>query len=246
MSESNTLIIIPARLGATRLPNKPLADINGTPMIIHVMKRAQAANLGPVLVACGDQEIADVVHQHNGQAVLTDPNLSTGTDRVEAAATLFDPAKKYDKVINVQGDLPNLNPLHLVRLQKLMSSSHYDITTLVAPTRTLEEEASPHVVKAILSCPPGSDEGRALYFSRLPLRCGGGHMYHHIGVYGFCRSVLHRFVTLPPSPLEQQERLEQLRALEDGCTIGAAIVDIPPHGVDTEADLMYVRELMKI
>lgn len=239
-----TITLIPARLAATRFPNKPLVEILGKPMIVHVMERAMEADIGPVIVACGDREIADAIQTFGGTAVMTDPDLPSGTDRIAAALDIFDPDQKYVNVINLQGDLPNLPPVYLTLLDELLQQHAYDMVTLVAPTQSKEEENSPNVVKAVISCAPHENIGRALYFSRLPLRSANNVMYHHIGLYGFKRNQLNTFISLPSSPLERQERLEQLRALEHGMTIGVGIVDHPPHGVDAPEDLEKVRTMM--
>lgn len=238
------LIVVPARMKATRLPDKPLALINGEPMIVHVWRRAVAANAGPVIVAAGDQEIADAVAKAGGTAVMTDPDLPSGSDRVHAAAEIHDPAGKFDVVVNVQGDLPTLEPKLVAASVTPLADPVIDIATVVAKI-TLEEELSDNaVVKAAVSFPPGGVTGPALYFSRNLIPSGPGDHYHHIGIYAFRRAALRRFVTLKPTILEVRERLEQLRAIENGMRMAAALVDTIPLGVDTPADLERARRLL--
>lgn len=243
MPHSDTVIIIPARLASTRLPDKPLADINGKPMIVHVMERAKAAHLGQVIVACAEQEIADAVEKAGGKAVLTDPGHPSGTDRIYEALTLFDPDKHYKKVINVQGDLPTLEPHILQDALALMENPAVDIATLVATIKEEPERTNPNVVKAVIAFEPGEKRGRALYFTRATAPYNDGDHYHHIGLYVYRRAAIETFVALPPSPLEQREKLEQLRALEHGMRIDVAVVDTVPLGVDTPEDLEKVRRM---
>lgn len=237
------IIVIPARMAATRLPQKPLALIAGKPMIEHVWRRAIAAAIGPVLVAAGDREIVDVITKAGGQALLTDPKLESGSDRVFAAVQAFDPKGEYDAVINLQGDLPALDPAILARSLEPLADTDVAIGTLAAPL-SAHEETDPNVVKAVIGMAPGARLGRALYFSRALVPSGDGPRWHHIGIYAFRRSALARFVTLPPTALERRERLEQLRAMEAGMRIDVAIVDTVPLGVDTPADLERIRALM--
>ncbi len=248
-SHLNPIIIIPARMESSRLPGKPLADIAGKPMIVHVLERAQSANLGPVYVACCDTEIADVVGAVGGQAVLTDPDLPSGTDRIRAALDLIDSPGDFDCVINVQGDLPTLDPAILAAgMAVLNQQPDCDIATLVVRTESEREIKDPNVVKAVLSPHndhQDTDQGRALYFSRSAVPWGDGPVYHHIGIYFYRRAALERFCDLPPSPLERRERLEQLRALEAGMRIDAAIVDAAPDGVDTPEDLARARAMIE-
>ena len=237
----NPIIIIPARLAATRLPGKPLADIGGLPMIIHVLRAAVAASVGPVAVACGDVAIADAVRAEGGNAVMTDPGLPSGSDRVWGAAQLLDPGRNHDVVINLQGDLPTLPPDFLLKVLLPLADPSIDIATLVAPVRSAEEAASPSVVKAVCGFAPDAVTAPALYFSRLAVPGGEGPLWHHVGIYAFRRTALARFVGLAPSPLEKREKLEQLRALEAGMRIGVARVDHAPFGVDTAEDLLRAR-----
>jgi 3-deoxy-manno-octulosonate cytidylyltransferase (CMP-KDO synthetase) len=230
------LILIPARLAAERLPGKPLADIGGVPMIVRVLRQAEAAGAGPVAVAAGDREIVEAVEAAGGRAVLTDPALPSGTDRVKAAADLLDPARAHDTVINLQGDMPFVDPAAVALCAGVLRDHpEADIATLVAREGSPEERTDPAVVKAVLT-----EAGKALYFTRSVLY-GEGPVWHHLGIYGYRRDALDRFVAAPPSPLERREKLEQLRALEMGLTIWAAVIDSAPVSVDTPADLERAR-----
>jgi 3-deoxy-manno-octulosonate cytidylyltransferase (CMP-KDO synthetase) len=237
----NPIVLIPARLAATRLPGKPLADIAGLPMIVRVLRQAQAAAIGPVAVAAGDAEIVQAVEAAGGRAVLTDPILPSGSDRILAALNLIDPGRRHDVVINLQGDIPFADP-SLVRLCAglLEDQATCDISTVVVAKSSPEELASPDVVKAVLSFGPGAKAGRALYFTRSSLY-GEGPVWHHIGVYGYRRAALERFTAAPPSALERREKLEQLRALELGLSIWAAVADQEPIQVDSPGDLARAR-----
>jgi 3-deoxy-manno-octulosonate cytidylyltransferase (CMP-KDO synthetase) len=241
----NPIFVIPARLGATRLPRKPLADIGGEPMIVQVWRRAIAAQAGPVVVACGEREIATVIEAVGGTAVLTRPDHPSGSDRVHEAAMLVDPARKHDVVVNVQGDMPLLDPAALHAVLRPLADPEIDIATVAALIRHAAELEDESVVKIAAGFAPGAASARALYFSRRLIPSGEGPHYHHIGLYAFRRAALERFVTLPPSLLELRERLEQLRALEAGMCVAVALVDSVPFGVDTPADLERARELMK-
>lgn len=234
------ILLIPARLGSTRLPNKVLADIGGKPMIAHVLARALQAGLGPVAVACGEAEIAAQVRAHGGHAVITNPDLPSGSDRIFAALEQLDPSAQYDVVINLQGDLPGIDPSYLHAVLTPLAQG-YEIGTLVAPITTGEEAQAPSVVKC--ACAFGTNKvAPALYFSRNIVPSGEGPLWHHIGIYAYRRTALARFVQLAPSPLEQREKLEQLRALEAGLRIGVARVAHAPFGVDTPADLERARK----
>jgi 3-deoxy-manno-octulosonate cytidylyltransferase (CMP-KDO synthetase) len=235
------IVIIPARLAATRLPGKPLADISGTPMIVHVLRRAEAAGIGRVVVACGDAAIADAVHAAGGTAVMTDPALPSGSDRVWAALLALDPDGAHDVVVNLQGDLPTLPPGLLHTVLTPLGDLGVDIATLVAPVTSDEEAAAPSVVKAACAFANGAKTAPALYFSRAAVPSGAGPLWHHIGIYAYRRAALGRFVALPPSPLELREKLEQLRALEGGLRIAVARVAAAPFGVDTPDDLARAR-----
>jgi 3-deoxy-manno-octulosonate cytidylyltransferase (CMP-KDO synthetase) len=229
-----SIVLIPARLASTRLPNKPLADIGGKPMIVRVMERALAADIGPVVVAAAEAEIVDAVRAAGGDAVLTDPNLPSGSDRIMQALEQCDPLNVYDTVVNVQGDLPTIDPLTIRDTVEALEDA--DIATPVVEITRDDERTNPNVVKAIFGA-----NRRALYFTRATAPTGDGPLYHHIGLYVYRRPALKRFVRLPPGVLEQRERLEQLRALEDGMQINVAIVDTVPLGVDTPADLERAR-----
>jgi len=237
------IILIPARLGSTRLPGKVLADIAGLPMIVHVLRRAQEAELGPVAVACGEAEVAEAVERAGGIAVLTDADLPSGSDRIHAALQSLDPAGRHDVVINLQGDLPAIDPSYLAKVLRPLELG-YDIGTLVAPVVSAEEALSPSVVKCVCAFPEGVEVAPALYFSRNAVPGGEGPLWHHIGIYAYRREALGQFVSLPPSALEQREKLEQLRALEAGMRIGAVRVPGAPFGVDTPADLEHARRLL--
>jgi 3-deoxy-manno-octulosonate cytidylyltransferase (CMP-KDO synthetase) len=233
-----TMVVIPARLSATRLPHKPLADICGKPMIVHVWEKAVAAGVGPVIVACGDQEIVNVIQSVGGEGVLTDPALPTGTDRIKSAMDLYDPSGSYTHVINVQGDLPTLDPSLVSHVLEPFKDSSVDMATLAAPISDSRELTDSNVVKIALSIREYESIGRALYFSRNLLPSGEGFHYHHIGLYAYTRECLNRFVDLPVNPLETRERLEQLRALAHGIRIDVKVVETQaPFGVDTQADL---------
>ena len=239
----NPIVLIPARLGSTRLPGKVLADIGGQPMIAHVLKRAQEAGLGPVAVACCEVEVAEAVETFGGIAVLTAPELASGSDRIFAALQILDAAKKHDVIVNLQGDLPSIDPSYLATVLKPLTLG-YDIGTLAAPITSAAERDAPSVVKCACAFGDGTEIAPALYFSRSLVPSGEGPFWHHIGIYAYRRAALERFVSLPPSPLEQREKLEQLRALEAGLRIGAARVAQAPFGVDTSEDLERAREAL--
>lgn len=239
------LIIIPARLASTRLPGKPLADIAGRAMILRVLDAALAADAGPVAVAAADQEICDIVTQAGGRAVLTDPNLPSGSDRVWQAAQTLDPEGQHDVIINLQGDLPTFSPDNLRAVLRVMPDQSFDIGTLVAPVLSLEEKEASSVVKVACHFEANTPCAPALYFSRAAIPWGEGALWHHVGVYGWRRRALERFVSLPESGLERREKLEQLRALEAGMRIGCARINTAPFGVDTPADLERARQHFK-
>ncbi|MEK9922490.1 MAG: 3-deoxy-manno-octulosonate cytidylyltransferase [Rhodospirillales bacterium] len=241
MEKHSPIIVIPARMQATRLPGKPLAEINGRPMIAHVIDRAKEADIGPVVVAAAENEIAEAAEQYGAKAVLTDPDLPSGSDRIKAALDSLDKDRNHDIVINVQGDIPTISPLSIRAALTALEEPSVDISTLVAEIKNQEELLNPNVVKAVLAA-----SGRALYFSRALVPTGSGPVYHHIGLYGYRRKALERFVQLQPSPLELRERLEQLRALEDGMVISAAVVDDIPLGVDDRDDLERARVQLKV
>ena len=235
----SALVAIPARMASTRLPGKPLADIAGRPLIVHVLERAVEAGVGPVLVACCEEEVAAAVQAAGGNAAMTEPDLPSGSDRIRAALDAFDPGRQYDRVVNLQGDLPTVPPGDIRAALSLLDDPEVDIGTVAAWILREEERTNPNVVKAVF----GAD-GRALYFTRATAPTGPGPLFHHIGLYAWRRAALERFTELPPSPLEQREKLEQLRALEAGMRIAVAVVDSVPLGVDTPADLARARELL--
>lgn len=238
------LVVIPARMASTRLPGKPLADIAGAPMIVQVWRRAMEAAVGPVLVACAEAEIAEAITAAGGQAVLTDPDLPSGSDRVWQAVLRFDPQARHDVIVNVQGDLPTLDPALVRAALEPLADPAVDLATLVAAITETEERGNPNVVKAVTGLATDGRQARALYFTRATAPWGDGPLWHHIGLYAYRRSALERFVSLPPSPLEQREKLEQLRALENGMRIDCVRVDTVPLGVDTPADLEKARQIL--
>jgi 3-deoxy-manno-octulosonate cytidylyltransferase (CMP-KDO synthetase) len=242
--KQQALVVIPARLASVRMPKKPLADIHGQAMIVHVWRRAIEADIGPVLVACAEQEIVDVIEAAGGQAVLTDPAHPSGSDRVWEAVQSADPDGHYDVIVNLQGDLPTMEPGQIRLTLELLAEREVDMSTLAAEITEDYERQEPSVVKAVISLPPGSRQGRGLYFTRVAAPSGPGPLYHHIGIYGYRRAALARFIALPPGHLEQRERLEQLRALEAGMRIQVGLVDRVPFGVDTPADLDRARRAL--
>lgn len=238
--------MIPARLRSTRLPDKPLAEIGGVPMIVHVWRRGIEADVGPVVVACAEAEIAEAVRAHGGEAVVTDPELPSGSDRIAAALRTLDPERRFERVVNLQGDLPTLGAEAIRAVLRPLDEMAVPMGTLAAATEDPDEKRDPNVVKAVLSfqdCPAGL--ARALYFTRATAPSGEGPVWHHIGIYAFARHTLERMTALPPSQLERRERLEQLRALEAGIGIGVALVDTVPLGVDTPDDLAKAREMLQ-
>jgi 3-deoxy-manno-octulosonate cytidylyltransferase (CMP-KDO synthetase) len=238
------ILLIPARMASMRLPDKPLADIAGIPMIVRVWRQAMAAGLGPVVVAAGEAAIVTAVEAAGGRAILTDPALPSGSDRIWAALGLIDPGGKHDVVINLQGDLPALDPAQLTTVAAALEKSGADIATLAAAIDNDADRDNPAVVKAVVAWDADGALGRALYFTRLPAPGGDGTLWHHVGLYAFRREALESFVALPPSPLEKREKLEQLRALEAGMTIAVARVDTAPLSVDTPQDLERARTLL--
>ena len=244
---SRCIIIIPARMEATRLPGKPLADIHGKPMIVRVWEQAMAAEIGRVVVATDAEEVLTAVRDAGGEGQMTRVDHQSGSDRAFEALSRIDPELDADFVINLQGDLPTLEPKFIRNCVALFDNPNVDIATLAAEISSDEEKTSPNVVKVI-----GSDVGakrpgilRALYFTRATAPANEGPLYHHIGIYGYRRSALERFVSLPPSPLEKREKLEQLRAIEHGMRIEVAVVDAVPIGVDTPADLEKARAILR-
>jgi 3-deoxy-manno-octulosonate cytidylyltransferase (CMP-KDO synthetase) len=234
------VILIPARMESTRLPGKPLADICGKPMIVQVWLRAVASGLGPVVVATDSVAVQGAVEAAGGTVVMTRAEHTTGSDRIAEALVIFDPDRKFDCVINVQGDLPTIDP-HIIRaVAEPLNDSEVDIATLACEITQAHERTDENVVKAV-GTPVGKNRLRALYFTRATAPSGKGPLYHHIGLYGFKRVALERFVSLPPSYLEKRERLEQLRALENNMRIDIALVDTVPLGVDTADQLKRAR-----
>jgi 3-deoxy-manno-octulosonate cytidylyltransferase (CMP-KDO synthetase) len=237
----NPIVLIPARMAATRLPGKPLADIAGVAMIVRVLRQAEAAGAGPVAVAAGDAEIVAAVRAAGGRAVLTDPALPSGSDRILAALAELDPEGRHDLVVNLQGDMPFVEPSVLACCVALLAREPgCDIATVVAAESSAADRTNPDVVKAVLALQPDGRSGRALYFTRSTLY-GEGPVWRHVGIYGYRRAALERFNAAPPSPLELREKLEQLRALELGLSIWAAVAGAAPISVDTPADLEQAR-----
>jgi len=240
----NPIIVIPARMRSTRLPDKPLALIAGEPMIVHVWRRAVRSGAGAVAVACAEPAIAAAIEAAGGRAVLTQPDHPSGSDRIFEALAILDPARRHDVVVNVQGDLPLIDPAAITASLAPLADPGVDIATLAATIGDPADLAAASVVKVAAAFAPGARIARALYFSRLPVPWGEGPHYHHIGLYAYRREALERFVALPPAGLERRESLEQLRALEAGMRIDVALVDTIPLGVDTPADLARVRALV--
>lgn len=238
------LVLVPARLASVRLPGKPLAPIAGVPMIVQVWRRAIEAEAGDVVVACAEEEIAQAVRAAGGRAVLTDPALASGTDRIFAALQEVDPERRYQRIVNLQGDMPTLDPAALHQSLEPLDALGADIATLVNETDDPADIANPNVVKAVVAWRTPR-LGRALYFTRASAPGGAGPVWHHIGLYAFRREALDRFAALQPSPLERREKLEQLRALEADMTIGVRLVDAVPFGVDTPADLERARAVLE-
>jgi 3-deoxy-manno-octulosonate cytidylyltransferase (CMP-KDO synthetase) len=237
---SKALIVIPARMQASRLPGKPLADIAGVPMIVHVWRRAMAAELGRVVVATDTEEIIAAVRKAGGEAIMTRPDHASGSDRVFEAVNKVDPEGDQEFIVNLQGDLPTLEPRLVRACLAPLATKGVHIATLACQITESEEKTNPNVVKVVGS-PVGPTRLRALYFTRATAPSGDGPLYHHIGIYAYRRNALDRFVSLRPSTLERRERLEQLRAIEDGMRIDVELVDTVPLGVDTPADLERAR-----
>ncbi len=238
------LVVIPARLASTRLPMKPLAEIAGAPMIVQVWRRAMEAGIGRVLVAADSAAIAEAIHAEGGEALLTEPGLPSGSDRICAALGRFDPDRRFDVIVNLQGDLPTIEPASVRASLLPLQDEKVDIATLAALISREEERNDPNVVKAV-GAKLGPNRMRALYFTRATAPWGEGDLYHHIGLYAYRRAALERFVALPPSALERREKLEQLRALEAGMRIDVEIVETVPLGVDTAHDLERARKILE-
>src|SRR4051812_10250807 len=239
----NPVVVIPARMASTRLPGKALAEIAGEPMIVRVWRQAMLADVGPVIVAAAERAIAEAVEQAGGQAVLTAPDLPSGSDRVFAALELVDPRAVHDVVVNLQGDLPAVDPAYIRAVVNVLAPTGADIATLAAEIEDESGYDNPAVVKPIVAWDVTGERGRALYFTRARAPSGEGPLFHHIGIYAYTRDALTRFVKLSPSPLERREKLEQLRALEAGMSIAVARVPAVPLSVDTPADLENARAL---
>jgi len=243
MRSHSAIVVIPARMQASRLPGKPLADIAGEPMIVHVWRRAVAAEVGRVVVATDAVEIRDAIAHAGGEAVMTRTDHASGSDRVFEAVSRADPGGRAEIVVNVQGDLPTLDPGLVQACLVPLAQEEVSVATLAAKITLEEERTNPNVVK-VVGTPVAENVLRALYFTRATAPWGDGPLYHHIGMYAYRREALERFVSLPPSVLETRERLEQLRALEDNMRIDVAIVDTVPLGVDTPADLERARQML--
>jgi 3-deoxy-manno-octulosonate cytidylyltransferase (CMP-KDO synthetase) len=239
----SVLILIPARMASTRLPGKPLADIAGKPMIVHVARRAAESGLGRVVVATDTAAVADAVAAHGFEAVMTRADHQSGSDRIHEALVALDRDRVVDTIVNVQGDLPTIDPATIAASVPPLADPDVDIATLGVEIAREEEKTNPNVVK-IVGSPVSPGRLRALYFTRATAPWGEGPLYHHIGLYAYRRAALERFVSLPPSPLERRERLEQLRALEAGMRIDAAVVAAVPLGVDTPDDLERARQML--
>ncbi len=242
---TRALNIIPARMTSTRLPNKPMADIEGEPMIVHVWRRAHAAEMGRVVVAADAEEICHAVRAAGGEALMTRPDHASGSDRVFEALNRIDPDAEAEIVVNLQGDLPTIDPKLIRECASVLTSKGPDIGTLAAEITEPDERTNPNVVKIVGTPLPQKNRLRALYFTRATAPYGDGPLFHHIGLYAYRRTALERFVSLRASHLETRERLEQLRALEDGMRIDVVVVDTVPLGVDTPADLERARQLIR-
>jgi 3-deoxy-manno-octulosonate cytidylyltransferase (CMP-KDO synthetase) len=240
----NTLVVIPARMQATRLPGKPMVDIAGAPMIVQVWRRAVAANAGRVVVATDAAEVVSAIEAAGGEAVMTRADHASGSDRIFEAVTLVDPEGRADVIVNLQGDLPTLEPHLVTACAGPLLEAGADIATLAAEITEVDERTNPNVVKVVGSPLASRGRLRALYFTRATAPWGDGPLYHHIGIYAYRRTALQRFVSLQPSPLELREKLEQLRALEAGMRIDVTVVETVPLGVDTPADLDRARRLL--
>jgi 3-deoxy-manno-octulosonate cytidylyltransferase (CMP-KDO synthetase) len=240
----NPIVVIPARMASTRLPGKPLADIAGKAMIVRVWEQAVEAGVGPVVVAAAEDEIAAAIRTAGGQAVMTDPDLPSGSDRVFQALNAVDGDAKHDIVVNLQGDLPALDPAYVRAVVETLAATGADIATLAAEIDDDEDRDNPSVVKPVVVWDTTEKRGRALYFTRARAPYGDGPLFHHVGIYAYTRKALSHFVKLSPSTLEKREKLEQLRALEAGMTIAVARVGEVPLSVDTPADLEKARRLI--
>jgi 3-deoxy-manno-octulosonate cytidylyltransferase (CMP-KDO synthetase) len=244
MPEGDVLVLIPARMASSRLPGKALADIAGKPMIVHMLALAETAAIGRVAVATDSREVAAAVEAAGGRAVMTRADHASGSDRIHEAMRSLDPAGRAAIILNLQGDMPTLKPADLRAVLQPLADPAVDIATIATEIRDEAGRTNPHMVKVVGSTvAPG--RLRALYFTRATAPWGEGPLFHHFGLYAYRRAALERFVALPPSPLEQRERLEQLRALEAGMRIDVTIVEAEPLDVNTAADLERVRDLLK-
>ncbi|WP_417688545.1 3-deoxy-manno-octulosonate cytidylyltransferase [Roseibium sp.] len=238
---TSALVVIPSRLAATRLPDKPLADICGKPMIVRVLEQARNADIGPVVVACDHPDIAEAVRDNGGDAVMTRVDHESGSDRIHEAAGKVDPDGKHDVILNLQGDVPLIAPEAIRAAFTPLSDPSVDIGTIMTEIREEQFRDDPSFVKTVVT-PIGSSVFRALYFTRATAPSGVGPLYQHIGVYAYRRAALDRFVRLSPSPLEIREKLEQLRALENGMRIDVSLIESAPMDVNTPEDLERARK----
>ena len=243
-TQENTIVMIPARMASSRLPGKPLAEIAGEALIVHVWRRAVAAEVGPVIVACAEEEIAAAIRAAGGEAVLTRAEHRSGSDRIFEALAAYDSGRRFERIINLQGDVPDLDPAAIRAVADLLDDPAVDIGTLAAEISDEAEIANPDTPMVVVGFAPAQRRARALYFSRAAAPWGDGPYYHHVGIYAYRRAALERFTTLPPGILEQREKLEQLRALEAGMRIDVALIDTVPLGVDTPADLERARQML--
>ena len=241
----NTIVVIPARMASTRLPGKPLADINGVPMIVHVWQRAVAANVGQVLVAAAENEIAEVIRRAGGDAIVTDPALPSGSDRIAEALRLRDPSRRFSFVLNLQGDLPTIDSLSIQRCLAGLVNEQAEISTIAARIEAEADVANPNIVKAIT---PLGDEREVAFARDFVRNVGPEHAapyWHHIGVYAYRRKSLEQFVALPVSAGEADRKLEQMRALDNGMRIVVVRVETVPLGVDTPDELEIARQMLR-
>jgi 3-deoxy-manno-octulosonate cytidylyltransferase (CMP-KDO synthetase) len=245
IEQKNTIVVIPARMASTRLPGKPLADIHGLPMIVHVWRRAQEARIGQVLVAAAELEIVNAVKAQGGDAIVTDPHLPSGSDRIAQALELRDPDRCWEYVVNIQGDLPTIDPLSILRCLAGLLNESVEISTIAVRIDDPHDLENPNIVKAIA---PLSDSREVAFARDFVRELGPGHQppyWHHIGMYAYRRAALERFVSLPVSQREKERRLEQMRALDNGMRIAVVRVDSVPLGVDTPAELEIARQMLK-
>ncbi len=238
---TTAIILIPARMASTRLPGKPLADIGGEPMIVRVLRQAQAAGIGEAVVATDSEAVLAAVDKAGGRALMTRADHASGSDRIFEALEILDPERRVDVVVNVQGDLPTIDPADIRAALNPLEDPEVDIATLAAEITDPAERSNPNVVK-VSGTPVAPDRFRAVIFTRANATGVGPH-YHHIGLYAYRRAALERFVKLPPSANERREKLEQLRALDAGMRIDVAVIESVPFGVDTPEELEKARKL---